>query len=254
LAQGIRSGHFVQGTLFKELVVRSLGGNGIMMSMMFLGLVATLVASSALAEESHDGHGHDGGEHFEWAGIFETPGKVYTWTAQKVEGTYADASMKLVALPAVDATEAVLDTLFGEGAHSLALSCIDVDAGGAINPKEDTCYNLRFDQDLWQSLFTINASATGAIAFFTEHVPTEFEATAHYLKDSIGGDIEPVAELPMVAQECCDNHQPRHSCRCDLLCARLHEIRSRQCLPGAGDSLWLCCWCLARVLFLFVAV
>merc|ERR1739848_508970 len=34
----------------------------------------------------HDGHDHGGDHAFEWAGIFETPGKYYTWTAQKTEG------------------------------------------------------------------------------------------------------------------------------------------------------------------------
>merc|ERR1740129_1772911 len=64
---------------------------------------------------SHDGHdhggggshdGHDHGGPFEWAGIFETPGDVYTWTAQKTKekdgpGTrYISGSMKLAVLPA----------------------------------------------------------------------------------------------------------------------------------------------------------
>jgi len=49
---------------------------------------------------------------------------------------------------------------------------------------------------MWQSLFRIDASNVASVAFFTVHVPTEFEATAHYLKDSSGEDIEPAAELP----------------------------------------------------------
>lgn len=35
-----------------------------------------------------------------------------------------------------------------------------------------------------------------AVAFFAEHVPTEFESTAHYLKDQTGEDVEAMAELP----------------------------------------------------------
>ena len=45
----------------------------------------------------------------------------------------------------------------------------------------------------------VDASTTNAIAFFTEHFPTEFEATAHYLKDDTGVDVEPVAELAETA-------------------------------------------------------
>jgi len=39
-------------------------------------------------------------------------------------------------------------------------------------------------------------SCRTAIALFAEHLPTEFESTAHYLKDSSGTDAEPLAELP----------------------------------------------------------
>eukprot|EP00440_Ansanella_granifera_P003322 gb/GFBE01003614.1/.p1 GENE.gb/GFBE01003614.1/~~gb/GFBE01003614.1/.p1 ORF type:complete len:365 (+),score=88.99 gb/GFBE01003614.1/:3-1097(+) len=42
----------------------------------------------------------------------------------------------------------------------------------------------------------VDTSSVSAVAFFAEHVPTEFESTAHYLKDREGTDIEPGAELP----------------------------------------------------------
>jgi len=51
-------------------------------------------------------------------------------------------------------------------------------------------------QDWWQSLYSIDATGLDAVAIFAEHFPTEFENTAHYLKDNSGVDIEPVAELP----------------------------------------------------------
>ena len=53
----------------------------------------------------------------------------------------------------------------------------------------------------WQSLYNIDASSAAGIAFFTNHVPTEFEATAHYLKDDHGDDIEPKATIPAAAAE-----------------------------------------------------
>merc|ERR1719265_2325940 len=48
--------------------------------------------------------------------------------------------------------------------------------------------------DWWQSLFTIDTTGVSGVVIFAEHVPTEFEATAHYLKDDHGDDIEPIAE------------------------------------------------------------
>merc|ERR1719161_2484835 len=61
---------------------------------------------------------------------------------------------------------------------------------------EDKCYRLVFSDDTWQSMYNVKATGTAALAFFAEHFPTEFENDAHYLKDPIGADIEPVAELP----------------------------------------------------------
>jgi len=62
-------------------------------------------------------------------------------------------------------------------------------------PDEDQCYHLVFDEELHTSTWKIDTSKTDFIAIFTAHVPTEFERDAHYLKDSAGEDIEPIAEL-----------------------------------------------------------
>jgi hypothetical protein len=48
---------------------------------------------------------------FEWSGVFETPLDMYMWSAQKVDGKYADTTMKLVALPALSSTRQALDDL-----------------------------------------------------------------------------------------------------------------------------------------------
>merc|ERR1719359_1308779 len=74
------------------------------------------------------------------------------------------------------------------------LQCEDVDSGGVITPMENKCYNLVFDSSSDQTVFTVDASQTNGIAFFAEHLPTEFEATEHYFKDTTGVDIEPVAQ------------------------------------------------------------
>lgn len=162
-------------------------------------MLALLILAQAVPVFSAGGHGH-GAEAFEWGGIFASPESTYLWTAQKVKSgstvKYADATMKMAVLPATAATEAALHALEGEGSHSLNMTCTDVPSGGIITPKEDACYRLVFKQDWWQSLYSIDATGHAALAFFCEHVPTEFENTAHYLKDDHGDDIEPVAELP----------------------------------------------------------
>jgi hypothetical protein len=45
---------------------------------------------------------------FEWSGVFETPADIYLWSAQKVDGQYADTSMKLVAISTPSASSQAL--------------------------------------------------------------------------------------------------------------------------------------------------
>eukprot|EP00928_Gymnodinium_smaydae_P096979 TRINITY_DN8679_c0_g2_i2.p1 TRINITY_DN8679_c0_g2~~TRINITY_DN8679_c0_g2_i2.p1 ORF type:complete len:471 (-),score=77.04 TRINITY_DN8679_c0_g2_i2:555-1766(-) len=104
--------------------------------------------------------------------------------------------MKLVALPVTSANEKALHAMESEGVHAMGKTCVDVKAGGVIKPKDDTCYKLHFKQEWWQSLYTVDTTGVSNVVFFAEHVPTEFENTAHYLKDDHGHDMEPVAELP----------------------------------------------------------
>ena len=105
--------------------------------------------------------------------------------------------MKLVALPVSDSSEETLESAEEEGEHSMEANCTAVlHHGETIMPAEDVCYLLTFDDDRWESIFPIiDASATDAIAFFTQHVPTDFKEDTHYLKLIVSGeDIVPVAE------------------------------------------------------------
>jgi UTP--glucose-1-phosphate uridylyltransferase len=133
---------------------------------------------------------------YEWAGIFKTPGTTYKWLAQKVSGAYADASMKMVALPASSWTSTVLSSLESSGNSALATTCVDVNSGGTITPQANKCYRLVFDQSSAESSYTIAATGISNVAFFCEHYPTEFENTDHYLKDASNQDVEPEAYLP----------------------------------------------------------
>ncbi len=155
-------------------------------------------------EEEDDGHGH-GDKAWEWAGIFETTpsGNDYVWTAQKVEqadGTfrYADPMMKMVLLPASEASDEKLHELEEEAEHGFEETCTVVEANGKMIPKMDACYEIHFDENALETFFFIEVA--GAIAIFTQHGPTEFErpdnSGIHYMRDNMGVDIEPVAELP----------------------------------------------------------
>lgn len=175
-------------------------------------LVVGLTAQDAHDHEGHN-HGHDErGLGYEWGGIFETPESTYVWTAQAVDGAYADPHMKMVVLPATAKTESELKSLETDVLHVFEGPCVEVEAGGTITPGK-TCYDLHFntshtgldvinydgvplkmcyDLDTYYIIATPNINH---VAIFTEHVPTEFERSQHYLKDKAGRDIEPAAEL-----------------------------------------------------------
>jgi len=133
---------------------------------------------------------------YEWKGIFYMPEDTYKWGAEKVDGGYVDPTMLIALIPASAATEDALKSASGKGKSAMALNCEEVTSGGIMTPAEDKCYKLVFDQSSDQSLYTIDAKGVQAIAFFAQHLPTEFEATEHYLKDTSGVDIEPVAQEP----------------------------------------------------------
>jgi zinc transport system substrate-binding protein len=55
---------------------------------------------------------------------------------------------------------------------------------------------LNFDQDQERSAFRVKIEKKGTYVFFTEHMPTEFEAGEHFFKNAAGEDIEPLAQEP----------------------------------------------------------
>merc|ERR1712048_314845 len=122
--------------------------------------------------------------------------ETYHWIAQKVDGKYADATMKLAAIPVTTAASAA--GLFGAETGGKAAmnkcSCTEVVNGGEITAALDTCYLLKFNDSVSESKFLVKPAGAASIAFFTEHVPTEFEDTKHYLKNVAGDDIEPVKQ------------------------------------------------------------
>lgn len=152
--------------------------------------LAVGIISVALVTASGD---HSGD--IEWKGIFETPESSYIWIAQKVGGGYVDPTMKLAALPVAAASKDDLEGVEESGETAMAKNCSVLNHGDTIVPVADKCYLLTFDQTRWETTYPINANSASAIAFFAQHLPTEFEEDTHYLKlVSTGEDIEPSAE------------------------------------------------------------
>ena len=132
---------------------------------------------------------------YEWAGIFNSADTSHTWTMQKVGGDYADPEMWLVIIPTDTVTGANMETLEAGVAALVTAGCVDTAAGATMTPVTDgSCFNLQVDAANDDSTWTIDTTGLTGMAIYAQHVPTEFERDAHYLKDSSGTDIEPVAE------------------------------------------------------------
>jgi len=140
--------------------------------------------------DDHDKHGHGEGA-FEWAGLFELKAGTYNWSFSKVDGGYADPAMKMVIIETKDIhdSEELAEKL-------LEAKTSDNKSNGSVLTARDISYTLNFDESKNVTSFKVEIKKDGKYAFFTEHMPFEFEANEHFFKDKSGNDIEPIAQEP----------------------------------------------------------
>ena len=145
--------------------------------------------------DEHDDHADDHGDHgdhaFEWAGVFDLTEGTYNWSFAKVGGEYADPAMKMVILMSdeIESSEERAEELLESNSstdrnHSSTLSA------------NDSAFMLNFDESRETTVFSVEIKEAGKYAFFTEHMPFEFEADEHFFKDLSGNDVEPIAQEP----------------------------------------------------------
>ena len=142
----------------------------------------------------HHHHGHGDGA-FEWAGVFEMNDDTHTWSMQKVGGDYADPTMRLVLIPTDTPTEETMHGLEGGVEALMEGDCTVVEDGETMSSiaADGSCFELHVGTGD-DSMFTIDTAGITGMAMYAQHVPTEFERDQHYLKDSAGTDIEPIAQ------------------------------------------------------------
>ncbi len=128
---------------------------------------------------------------FEWAGLFELSAGNYKWSFAKVDGEYADPAMKMVILESddIELSEELAEELLGSDQN------IEKSNNGILSAS-DKAFVLNFDQKKDITEFNVEIKKDGKYAFFTEHMPFEFEADEHFFKDLARNDIEPVAQEP----------------------------------------------------------
>lgn len=181
-------------------------------------LPATLGGGHDHGHDHGHGHGHshehehhhehdDNALSYEWGGSFTTSADSYVWVSQPTGKAspyeWADPAMKIVFLPAADATEASLQALSGPGGTAdllLQQTCTPVESGDTITPTGGNCFSLNFGEQA-DFTATINTAVVSHLAIFAQHVPTEFERDTHYFLTSYpgGSDVEPVASVGISA-------------------------------------------------------
>ena len=150
---------------------------------------------SAAKHDDHDDHDDHGDSHgegaFEWAGVFDLSAGTYKWSFAKVDGDYADPAMKMVILNSgdIEASEELAKELLGSKDSETKRNNDKLVA-------QEKAYFLSFNEKKDITTFTVEIKKAGKYAFFTEHMPFEFEADEHFFKDVSGDDVEPIAQVP----------------------------------------------------------
>ena len=146
---------------------------------------------SAAKHDDHDDHDAHGDESFEWAGIFDLSAGTYKWSFAKVDGDYADPAMKMVILKSgdIEASEELAEDLLGSKDSEVKRNNDKLVA-------QEKAYVLTFNEKKDSTTFKVEIKKAGKYAFFTEHMPFEFEADEHFFKDISGDDVEPIAQVP----------------------------------------------------------
>ena len=146
---------------------------------------------STAKHDDHDDHDDHGEGAFEWAGVFDLSAGTYKWSFAKVDGDYADPAMKMVILNSddIEASEELAKELLGSKNSETKRNNDKLVA-------QEKAYFLSFNEKKDITTFTVEIKKAGKYAFFTEHMPFEFEADEHFFKDVSGDDVEPIAQVP----------------------------------------------------------
>ena len=172
--------------------------------------------------------GDDATVAYEWSGVFSVTGDSHTWIMQKKDNAYADPSMKLVIIPVASPNlsnaAGLMTDKSSAGDTLMEGSCTEKSNGETLTPADDgTCFNMNVNDSLSEVSFTINTAGLTGLAFFAEHVPTEFEDTKHFFQDSAEEDIECLAQT--VAESGHDHGHGEETTKPTCACAsRTHRF------------------------------
>ena len=154
-------------------------------------IVATAGITPIAFEESDDlkNKGPHEVQAFKWAGLFDLEAGTYNWSFAKLDGGYADPAMRMVVLAAND-----LGAVKEKAERLIKADAVQKRTAGQTLDVRNVAYALNFDAAKEMTIFTVEIAERGTYAFFTEHMPSEFEHQEHFFKNLDGSDIEPVEQ------------------------------------------------------------
>uniref|UniRef100_A0A7S2JFB7 Uncharacterized protein n=1 Tax=Haptolina brevifila TaxID=156173 RepID=A0A7S2JFB7_9EUKA len=106
--------------------------------------------------------------------------------------------MKVVMLAVPDAAAAnFLSAMEPIAERAVVNACDAVQAGQAMSPSSQKCYELTVNASAAKSTFTIQPNGAAYIAIFTQLDPTAFEATQHFLQELDGAGVAVIKQLAL---------------------------------------------------------
>ncbi|XPV68268.1 MAG: metal ABC transporter solute-binding protein, Zn/Mn family [Halarcobacter sp.] len=146
--------------------------------------------------EDHDSAHEEEELPYEWAGVFDLKKGTYTWSFSKVDGNYAEMSMKMLIIKANKKSDDLIESYEKEAKNIFSKDKITLAKNDDSLKSENSLYKLSFDEKQNKTIFKIKIEKEGKYIFFTEHMPSEFEGDEHYFKDMHNKEIEAIASFP----------------------------------------------------------
>ncbi|MEA1983816.1 MAG: zinc ABC transporter substrate-binding protein [Campylobacterota bacterium] len=155
-----------------------------------------MVAHTHSHKHSHHTADETSATPFEWAGAFALDKGEYRWSFAKVDGEYADPSMRFLMMEVEEGvTQNPIKKYEKQATRRFLEEALDVENEKVLDVKRGL-YRLHFDETKEQTFFTLNIKKSGTYLFFTQHFPFEFEDKEHFLKDMSQNDIEAFVTQP----------------------------------------------------------
>ena len=120
----------------------------------------------------------------EWSGVFSVDDSTHIWSMQKVDGAYADPSMRVVLFATDSPVEETIHTFEEQAEALIEGNACEITEDGETIPRPaatGSCFELHVGTGD-DTYFTMDTNGLSGLAIYAQHFPLEFERDEHYLK------------------------------------------------------------------------